>query len=103
MASENQDCRTLVRIFIENHCNEYGLTIYDCSLLKVIAEYCDMSLGFCCLGLSNLERYSRMGRTQRLNTMNRLIEFKLIYRTYTKGKANYRIGELITGKPNDVD
>ena len=103
MPLDNQDFRTSVRIFIENFADDFSLTIYEISLLKVIADYCDMPLGYCCLSPSKLEKFSRMKDNQRRKSINILIDLNLIFRSYLKGKPVYRIGDVILGMKNEND
>lgn len=98
MSEKKQDFRTLTRIFIENHADEYELKIYHISLLKVIAEYCDMPLGYCCLGFPKLAKYSGMSEAQRRKVTTHLRKHNLIEQTYIKTKPIHHIGETIIKK-----
>jgi hypothetical protein len=91
-----QDFKYLVRKFIENNVDEYGLTIYHISLLKVIAEYCDMPEGHCFLSFEKIEKYTGMSPRQRRRTTVDLIQKKLIYQTTYYGKPKHYMGEYFS-------
>jgi len=103
MSEKKIDYSKIVRQFIENKADFYNLKIYHCSLLKVIAEYCDMSLGYCCLNFATLAKFSRMSESQRRSITKILIKLKMIHQTYKNDRPIHRIGELITGIPIDED
>lgn len=96
MPSENCDFRTRVRIFIEKNSDILNLNVYHVSLLKVIADYCDMPLGYCCLSFKHLQKYSRMSERQRRNITIELINLKLIEQSFLKGKPIHRLGEIFS-------
>lgn len=91
-----------VSIFLRNHAHEYNLTIYHKMILRIIADYCDMPLNYCCVKQKNLAFECGMSERELRYGCLYLIEKNLIHRVM-KGKLyRYRIGEIITGFSNDV-
>lgn len=101
MSGKRKDYRTLTRIFIENFSEEFDLNIYHSSILKVIAEYCDMPLGYCCLSFTNIEKYSCMSDRQRRRSLSYLIEKSIVEQSFVKKKPIHRIGETIVKKTTE--
>lgn len=102
MTEKKQDNRTLVRKFIENHAEDYNLKIHHFSLLRVIAEYCDMTLHYCCLSFSHLEKYSGMSSAQRRKITAYLLDYNLIEQSYLKNKPIHKIGETIITQSESI-
>jgi hypothetical protein len=102
MSEKKQDFRTLTRKFIENHAEEYDLKIHHTSLLKVIAEYCDMTLKHCCLSFDNLAKYSMMSQRHRRKVTAHLLKHSLIEQTFIKGKPIHKIGKIIINKSKEI-
>lgn len=104
MASEkNADkLHYIVALFLRTEKSfEYLLTAYHREILRVVADYCDMPLGYCCVKQPKLAVECGMSRAELQRSIEYLIEKQLLHRA-TSGKLNrYRIGEKITGISND--
>lgn len=96
-------------------CDEYNLNAYHREILRVIARYCDMYLGYCCLSQKTLAKECGMSEREFRNLIAELDQkphsrdkgkFKfhgigLIYSVSSGRGTKHRIGEIITGISNE--
>lgn len=92
-----------VRAFLRSEISDnFELNAYHREILRVVAEYCDLPLGYCCLKQINLMKECGMQERHLRNCLNDLITHELIHRVF-KGKLSIlRIGQVITGVSNDI-
>jgi hypothetical protein len=101
-SSEKDTYHYQVALFLRSEKSEiFELNSYHREILRVVADYCDMPLGFCCVKQHKLAVECGMSRAQIQKAIDCLIVKKLLHRVIN-GKLNrYRIGQEITGIDND--
>ncbi len=92
---------------------QYKLNSFHREILRVIARYCDMYLGYCCLSQEKIAIECGMSIRECKNLLAELSQLKfirnkksyrgigLIFKTNAGRGNRVRIGEIITGISNE--
>lgn len=92
----------LLTSFINSdHSYDFNISAADIAILFIVARYCDLPLGVCCLKQINLAKECRISERTLRERLKIMIEQNLIFRFF-RGKLSVCIlGRSITGIDGD--